>query len=374
MRPSGYSGLLADGERISAFKAAIEATVRPGQVVLDLGTGLGTYAMLAARAGARVIAVDRDPIIDLARELAAENGLLDRIEFVRGRSTEVEPPVRADVFIFEDFPTNLVYGEVVATIRDARERWLAPGATAIPGAVRLLVAPISNPAVYEGLAPAGRSYGLDFERLRLRILNDTHQVSVTGDSLLANSTTALEYDLTSGEALSLDFEGEWTAERDGDLHGLITWIDLDLGAGGVFSNAPSPRATVWGQVLLPVSRPMPVSMGERIVAHIATLGPSRWEPNWWTWKVSAGGDTQTMNTFRALPLSARSLKRVAPNFRPMPTPGGQLRKALYELIDGRRTVSEIAGRLTKEFPDLVPTVGHAHRVIVEEVAPTDESG
>ncbi|MGD2152256.1 MAG: hypothetical protein PVG79_03250, partial [Gemmatimonadales bacterium] len=62
-----YLHFLADTPRVDAFRRAIEASVAPGQLVLDLGTGIGTYAMFAARAGARVLAVEHEPVIDVAR-------------------------------------------------------------------------------------------------------------------------------------------------------------------------------------------------------------------------------------------------------------------------------------------------------------------
>src|SRR5204862_4723994 len=46
-----------------------QANVQPGQRVLDLGTGTGNAALLAARAGADITAVDPSRrLLDLARE------------------------------------------------------------------------------------------------------------------------------------------------------------------------------------------------------------------------------------------------------------------------------------------------------------------
>jgi 16S rRNA G966 N2-methylase RsmD len=59
--------MVADRPRTDAFAAAIREVVRPTDVVLDVGTGTGILAMLAARAGARkVYAVDQSDIADAA--------------------------------------------------------------------------------------------------------------------------------------------------------------------------------------------------------------------------------------------------------------------------------------------------------------------
>ena len=46
-----YLGILADSERFEAFDLAIGEAVRPHDVVVDLGCGVGTFAVFAARAG-----------------------------------------------------------------------------------------------------------------------------------------------------------------------------------------------------------------------------------------------------------------------------------------------------------------------------------
>jgi ribosomal protein L11 methyltransferase len=59
---------------------ALEDTMRPGQVVLDVGTGSGILSIAAARLGAaRVLALDTDP---LAVQIARENVALNRVEAV----------------------------------------------------------------------------------------------------------------------------------------------------------------------------------------------------------------------------------------------------------------------------------------------------
>ena len=77
-----YADLLRDRRRIDAFLQAIAAVVRPGDHVLDVGSGLGTFARAAARAGARrVTAIEADPTAAaLARELGLDSDHHDDAE------------------------------------------------------------------------------------------------------------------------------------------------------------------------------------------------------------------------------------------------------------------------------------------------------
>lgn len=64
---------------------AVIAEVEPGDRVLDMGTGCGVNAILAARAGARVVAVDINPeAVRAARENAQRNEVMDRMEVREG--------------------------------------------------------------------------------------------------------------------------------------------------------------------------------------------------------------------------------------------------------------------------------------------------
>jgi predicted RNA methylase len=103
---------LTDEKRTLKFQQAIEAAVKPGDVVLDSGTGSAVLALFAARAGAKkVVAVEFDPwVADLARQNIARNGYGDVIEVVMGdvRKLRLEEKVHFDVVIMEMLTTGMV--------------------------------------------------------------------------------------------------------------------------------------------------------------------------------------------------------------------------------------------------------------------------
>jgi release factor glutamine methyltransferase len=88
---------------------AVLAEVRAGERVLDMGTGSGVNALLAASRGASVVAVDVNPhAVAAARSNASRNGLSERVD------------VRlSDVF-------SAVDGSYDVIVFDPPFRWFAP--------------------------------------------------------------------------------------------------------------------------------------------------------------------------------------------------------------------------------------------------------
>ena len=91
---------LSDRARLAAYTAAIQDVVRSGDVVLDLGCGTGILGLLACRSGAaRVYAIDSTGMIEVARRLARDNGLTDRIVHLNELSLQARLPERVDVVV-----------------------------------------------------------------------------------------------------------------------------------------------------------------------------------------------------------------------------------------------------------------------------------
>ena len=114
---------LKDEVRTLAFRDAIRAAVRPGDIVVDVGAGSGILSFFAAEAGAaRVYAVEIDPVsaAALRRSIEMNPAVADRICVVEGDAAVVDLPRSADVVVAEIIETGLLDEQQVPVLNALR--------------------------------------------------------------------------------------------------------------------------------------------------------------------------------------------------------------------------------------------------------------
>jgi ATP-dependent protease HslVU (ClpYQ) peptidase subunit len=270
--PGIHIEMLNDRRRTSSFLSGIAEVVRPGDVVVDIGTGTGVLAMAAARAGAEhVFAIETSAIGEVAQEIFEANGLADRITLLRGWSTRLSLPERADVLISEIIGNEPLAEQVLETTTDARKRLLKPDARLVPVKVQIFGLPVSIPdaeltkhTVTTKTLQDWRSwYGLDFSPLA-DVVRDSPPAffvkpqKASGWEALSDPVLLAEVDLRQVERLLVDNSITVTAGTSGQLNGLLVYFELELGPTVNLSTRPvdadpncSWRNTVW--VLDPLS-------------------------------------------------------------------------------------------------------------------------
>src|SRR5688572_6024622 len=221
--------MLNDRVRTDAFLNAIAEVVRPGDVVVDIGTGTGVLAAAAARAGARhVYAIEGTDIGSAARQLFAANDFADRITLVPGWSSQVELPERANVLIAEIIGNDPLEEGVMETFADARKRFLTPDARIIPSRVRTFALPV---AMDEALLAkilftreATRTwegwYGIDFSALEGASMNQSIVVNrppaeARNWKTLGSPVTLADLDLSGGNMPVVNESAEFTIASEG---------------------------------------------------------------------------------------------------------------------------------------------------------------
>ena len=117
-----HHNMLQDEDRVGAFLAAIELCVRPGMHVVELGGGTGILSSFAARMGARVSCVERNPeLVTCGRRFIQDNGLEGQIKVIHADAAQYVPDAPVDVVVCEMLHVALLR-EKQAQVIDAFKR------------------------------------------------------------------------------------------------------------------------------------------------------------------------------------------------------------------------------------------------------------
>jgi hypothetical protein len=297
MFPTGGYGLaflniaiLDDPVRKRTFIEAIDEVVRPGDIVLDLGTGSGVLAVAAARAGAQhVYAIEPARSGDLAARVAEHNGYADRITFIRGWSSTLELPQRATVLTTDIVGNDALDMVIWEAVQDARERLLTPDARLVPSRFDAVLYLVDIPAEDLGrhrMQPAHvqrwRSwYGMDFtpmldaDRDRVAGFYERPEV-VQRWQRMSEPAPAFTVDLHDPVRVFAN-DVTLTASTDGTVTGAVLFFTAQLGPTTSLCTAPwegSDRSH-WYTAGWAFPEPRKVTVGDRLHLRYRYEGDGR---------------------------------------------------------------------------------------------------
>lgn len=368
IRVSGYDvasyGEMIDCEpRMGIYVEALRRAVTPGCTVIDLGAGFGVFALLACKFGAgKVIAIEPDASIELLMTLAKDNGCADRITVVRDLSTRYTPESKADVVVSDCRGAVSLYEHHIPTIKDARERLLAPGGTLMPMRDTLKVALARSPKAYRQCYYPWLSnkYELDLKAARTFAVNNEAKAYFKRRSLLSNAQDLAVIDYRTITDPNMDSTVEMVATQDSVAHGMLVWFDAEIAEGLGYSNAPGQPELVYGQMFLPFASARSLKAGDRIKARIrGNLIDNNYI---WSWDSEAidGATGETRNPFRQSNFLGRVIaKDTAAAGSNLAVPQRSVRMKIdadcLAMVDGGTDQDGIAKALMARYPEALPT-------------------
>lgn len=266
VRPHVHLQMLDDRVRTQGFCDALKATVAPGDVVLDIGTGTGILATCAAKAGARqVYAVESSGIAEVAGRLFESNGVADRVSLVRRRSTSATLPERATVLVTETIGNDPLDEQLLEIVADAKERLLVPGAKIIPSAMQIYAVVVDVPqeilekhvftkAKLEAYAAA---YDMDFSTLAAHQLSSTEPIMIESKEVVSwpaePPALLAEIDFTGPFETWVAMRAKLTLTRDAERLGVVLAFRARLSERHILSTLPADAdpGNHWAYALFP---------------------------------------------------------------------------------------------------------------------------
>lgn len=348
---AGQASMAFDARRNAWYAAAIRRRVTPRSVVLDLGAGLGILGLIAAAAGARkVYLVEPEPVVRLARRIAADNGLAERVEILEGRIEEVVLPEPVD-WILSVCTGNLLFSEdLLGSLYHARDRYLKPGGGVLPERAQLLARAVSAPHLHGRLFERWLEpqEGIDFgagRRFAVHEIQWPERDALRQTEPLAPAAVLVDLDLGATRLTDCQGAARVRVTRGGACHGLVLWIELFAGDAPPLSSSPWEPAVHWSPAFLPLDPPLPLAPGDelRLSLHRPAGGD-------WTWTAQAPAGSRRHSTFLARLDGRDRYARAAEGARPELNPRGHaLRDALAAFAAGL-SVAEVAERLARTYP------------------------
>jgi SAM-dependent methyltransferase len=293
--------MLNDSIRTEAFRQAIENTVKPGDVVADVGAGTGILSLFAARAGAaRVYAIERTPTIEYAKAIAKANGFQDKIKFLWVEAPKAELGEKVDVIVSEWLGNGGVEENMLPAVMSVRDRFLKPDGVMIPGTMTAFLAPVESTDAFDFVDYFTKDvYGFDYTAMRKKSLEEQHLTRFTPEQLLAGGEVVATFDIHTVQKPFYKTTCIFTLERDGHLHGLTGWFDSVIAGDVKIRTGPNAPETHWYHVYYPIREAVPVRLGNMVRA---TIEAAPGETNVvWSWKIEVfdGQEALDNNAARA---------------------------------------------------------------------------
>ncbi len=363
--------MLSDKVRVEAYRKAIFEVIKPGDVVVDIGTGSGILAFFAIQAGAKkVYAIEKGKIAIEAQKLVDANNLVDKIEVINDQSDKVDLPEKVDVLISELLGVFALEENLHKYKLDAKSRFLKPGGRMIPSSLELCVLPVQSEELRQRHIAMWNEdfYGVDYTLVQEYAFSQRYNEDCSGVIIpLAAPCSIASINYTRVDEINLVYKGQVEITKPGLFHGLVGYFETTLSPGVVLSTSPDEPATHWKQSFFHTREVTEVQPGDICIIILKAI-PQR-DDVYWDWTVSIERNGEQIVSSRSsnftVPLDELQVGRG--DFIPVLNEKASKKHIILELCDGKRTVNEIASLLMEQYPGEYPDLKTATQKVTTAI-------
>jgi type II protein arginine methyltransferase len=273
MIPRWHFEMLNDEERNAAFEKALSRVILDDTIVLDIGSGTGLLAMMAARAGAgetyscEMVA----PLAELARETIGRNGLADKILILNKKSTDLSVGIdmarKANLLVTETVDCGLLGEGIIPSIKHAKENLLTHDAQIIPMSASVLAMVVESPRLRH-LNHVNTAAGFDVSLIRQYASARYFPVRLSAFNYipLTEPFEAFHFDFVKGTLLPARETIHVPVARDGTCQTIIFWFNMQLDSETSISNEPY-SSTHWEQAIQCLEEEVQVKAGQTLLVE-----------------------------------------------------------------------------------------------------------
>lgn len=280
-----YKDFLEDKNRLRKLRAAIFEVVKPGDTVIDIGSGVGTLSFFACQAGAKKVhALEDSNAITIAQEIAKNNNEFSKkISFINKHSTDLISPIMANTIISE---CNIEFGSrIFETIADAKKRFLKKGGKIVPKALNLFLSPVFDKRYYTNISCWEKDvFGIDFRPGKKIALSQIIDVNVKPDAVMDNLKPCYKYNFYSDHQKHISFKITFRPKVDQTIYGFVGWYDYYLIDDIKITNEPGKNSCWGGQLFFPLEKPVRIENEDEVMVKMDNI--SLGKNYYWSWKTT----------------------------------------------------------------------------------------
>lgn len=261
--------MMNDTVRNDAYEKALKSALTKGGSVLDIGSGSGLLAMMAARHGATKVTTCEEVsmVAEKAKIIIQRNGFADQIQAINKLSNKlvvgVDIAERADILVTEIFDNGLLGERAFAAIEHARQHLLKPDAQLIPSGARVYAICLESEEIYKNHR-VGTISNFDLSPFNqfTNYSYDSYHLAKMDYKGLTATTPIFDfnfYKIPGKESIEIEFE----IIESGICHGMAFWYELQLDEDTIISTAPHlPQLSCWKQAVQLFAKPQVLTKGQ----------------------------------------------------------------------------------------------------------------